>query len=181
MIRYDSLCNLFILYDTRNLADRYPSPKYDRLMLSGSLVIKATFHLSSRSKDQAFDEIARVSATSWRQAHDLSSRKPGRSRDRSITTCRDRSMSMDFRQDRQAKCSSDQTYELFGFYFDIFLTSLTIYSIFWRHLRYLSMPLAGLGNTRHKLSTCLRPAHAHHASLWPGFQPGFRPAFDLLD
>ena len=27
-----------------------------------------------------------------------------------------------------------------------------------------------------KLSTCLRPAHARHASLRPGFQPSFRPA-----
>ena len=27
-----------------------------------------------------------------------------------------------------------------------------------------------------KLSTGLRPAHARHASLRPGFQPGFRPA-----
>ena len=43
--------------------------------------------------------------------------------------------------------------------------------IYISKLRQQSRPLAGL-----KLSTCLRPAHARHASLRPGFQPGFRPA-----
>ena len=138
------------------------------LYLDSNKQLQAKFHQSSRSKAWSktrvfvlLDRVCDLLTTS----SELSCRKPGRKPARSISTCRDRSITLSTRPVMSIHVRSHTS----------LVTSAT-YSLRTGSRRAFDTLSTRLRHAFDLLSSCLRPVHARHASLRPGFRPGFRPA-----